>query len=295
MAKVTHRRAVEIAIAAVVFSVFVGLPIYAQTGTYPLAIVQGNSMYPTLHNGDLVIFGKAPQGMIANGTIVVFVQGETGVSALDSLVRPVVIHRIVGAVVQADGSIYYRTKGDNNQFVDPELIQANHVLGVPLQVVPSVGILVLFAGSPQGLVALIGMVTLFYLGRYEVKINAEEKKNSFLGDLTRLVLEGELSQDTLRLLEPVVKYGRDIQLDGSADDIVISLLGWMKKGGLDKGWKVEKMDCPLCSGRATKFVCPDGLEFILCQNCAAQRAAPSTPALANGESEPMKVVHRKNS
>jgi signal peptidase len=295
--RLTKRRVVELIVVVLIAGIVIGLPVYTRTSNYPLAIVQGNSMYPTLHNGDLVVFGRAPQEQIANGTIIVFVQGDTGVTALDSLVRPVVIHRIVGVVIQADGTIYYRTKGDNNQFVDPALVQADHILGVPIQVLPSVGILVLFFGAPQGLVALIGVLTLYYLGKYEVKLKDEEKKNTFLGDLTRLALEGELSMETLRLLEPVVKYGKGLQLDGTDDDLVLSLVAWMKRGGLDKGWKVTKIDCPKCSGRATSFVSSKDLAFTVCQNCEERKGGPEgspteevelLPVRADGKDGPIR-------
>lgn len=288
----TKKRTIEVVVVVLLAAVFIGLPLYTQTSNYPVAIVQGNSMYPRLHNGDLVIFTRAPSGIIPNGTIIVFVQGDTGVSSLDSLVRPVVIHRIVGVVVQADGTVYYRTKGDNNEYPDPSLTEANHVLGVPLAVVPSVGLLVLFVSSPQGLIAIIGMITLYYLGSYEVRMKAEEKKDRFLGDLTNLMLEGELSHEALQLLEPVVKYGRNIRLDGSADELVLSLLTWMKKGGLDKKWRVTKIDCPRCSGRATSFVSSKDLVFTVCQNCVSEKKEVAEAAMV--EAEPLyRVEHGK--
>ncbi len=277
MNKLSRGTKLEIAVVAIAAAVIIGLPLYTQTSNYPLAIVQGNSMYPTLHSGDLEVFAKPPQGMIKNGTIIVFVQGDTGVSALDSLIRPVVIHRVVGTVIQADGTVYYRTKGDNNQYVDPQLIEASHVLGVPFYTVPQAGILVLFFESPEGLVALIGMISLYYLGKYEIKMKDDETKGDFLGELTKLVLEGEISQQLFERLEPVVKYGKHIKLDGLGDDTLISLMTWMGKGGLERGWKVTNIDCPVCSSRATSFVSSKDISFTVCQHCAS---APEMPARA---------------
>jgi signal peptidase I len=280
MKKFSKGTKIEIAVIAIVATVVMGLPLYTQTSNYPLAIVQGNSMYPTLHNGDLEIFAKPPQGTIANGTIIVFVQSDTGVTALDSLIRPVVIHRIVGTVVQANGEVYYRTKGDNNAYVDPQLVEASHVLGIPIAKIPQGGILVLFFESPEGLVALIGMISLYYLGKYEVKLKEDEAKDKFLGDLTKLVLEGEISPQLFARLEPVVKYGKRIQLDGVHDGLVISLLTWMKKGGLEKGWTVTSIGCPVCSSRATSFVSSKDLSFTVCQHCAS---SPEIPPRAERE------------
>jgi len=275
MFKSSRRRAIELGVVAAAAAVVVLFPVFLGTNTYPLAIVQGNSMYPTLHSGDLVVFGKAPS-QIANNTIIVFVQGDTGVSSLDSLIRPVVIHRVIGTVVQADGTVYYKTKGDNNQFVDPQLVQSNHVLGVPVKVIPGVGLIVLFASSPEGLVAIIGMISLYYVGRYEVKLKEDKAKETFLGELTRLMLQGEVSGETFRRIEPVVKYGQRVQLDGVDDELIESLVEWMKAGGLDSGWKVKEIDCPRCSSRATAFVTPKGKEFIVCSNCSAASSTPKS-------------------
>jgi signal peptidase I len=267
MGKMSRGKLLDLMLVGALAGVFVCLPLYTQTSNFPLAIVQGNSMYPNLHNGDLVLFGRAPQGVTKNGTVIVFVQGDTGVSSLDSLVRPVVIHRIVGVVIQADGTIYYRTKGDNNQFVDPALTEANHVLGVPIAVVPSVGVVVLFLGSPQGLVTLIGTISMYYVGRFEMAAKEEKKKNELLGDLTKLVFEREITQEELRRLEFVVKFGKTVQVEGQGDALQSSLLAWINKGALDRGWKLEKTLCPKCSAPATGLVCPKDNSFTVCRNC----------------------------
>ena len=267
MSKLSSRRAVNLAVVIVVAGVFVGLPLYTQTSNFPLAIVQGNSMYPTLHNGDLILFGRAPQGMIKNGTIIVFVQGDTGVSSLDSIIRPVVIHRIVGYVVQADGTVYYRTKGDNNQFVDPSLTEANHVLGVPIEMVPSVGVIVLFFESSQGLVTVIGSVSMYYVGKYEVSAKDEKKRNQLLGDLTKLVFERDIPNEQMRRIELAVKYGKTSQISGQGDSLLPTLLAWVKGGALEKGWVVERKECPKCSSAATLFVSSKNNIFTVCRNC----------------------------
>ena len=46
-----------ITIAVVALLLF--LPFLLGTKTYPIAVVQGNSMYPNLQNGDLVLFKQA--------------------------------------------------------------------------------------------------------------------------------------------------------------------------------------------------------------------------------------------
>jgi len=67
--------------------IFVFLPFYMETKTYPFAIVQGNSMYPNLQNGDLILFKYVDQRSITNGTVIIFIQSDTGATLLDSFTK----------------------------------------------------------------------------------------------------------------------------------------------------------------------------------------------------------------
>jgi signal peptidase len=184
-------------------------PILLGTSTLPVAVVEGNSMYPNLQNGDLVIFRAPPKGVIPNDTIIVYVQGSTGDPILDMLTRPTVIHRVVGIVVQSDGVVYYRTKGDGNQFVDPQLVRQNNVIGVPLYVIPKMGIVFMFFQSPQGEVAVIGVVTLWYIGVEEAKRKERKEADQFLGSLAEEVVEGRLPPETFEKVELSIRYLSD--------------------------------------------------------------------------------------
>src|ERR1039458_8276878 len=101
-------RKITIPITVAIIALLAGLPFLMGTQSYPIAIINGNSMYPTLQNGDMVIFHSIPRHNVPNGTIIVFVQADTGSAALDSIIRPVVIPRVIGSVVQADGMDYYK-------------------------------------------------------------------------------------------------------------------------------------------------------------------------------------------
>jgi signal peptidase I len=225
-------------------------------------------MYPTLQNGDLVLFTRAPQ-MIANGTIIVFVQEGSGFSALDSLIRPVVIHRIVEMVVQTDGVICYRTKGDNNQLEDSGLVQSNYILGVESIVIPKVGIIVLFFESPFGLVLLIGLITLFYLGRIELYMNEEKKKGALLSALAGMVQRGELSRERFNRIELAVKHPESVQLSGSNDIFLLELLDWIRNGRMESNLTAKRVKCPKCSHGAIALTDQKKKQFVLCLHCAS--------------------------
>jgi signal peptidase I len=240
-------------ITVAVVALLVFLPFLLGTKTYPIAIVQGNSMYPNLQNGDLVLFKQANPQFIANGTVIVFVQSDTGVTMLDTLNKPTVIHRIVGSAVQGDGQVIYTTKGDNNKVDDPSVVAADHVLGTPLIVVPKLGILMLFLTSASGLVATIGCITIFYLGSYESKIKDDKLKETFLGELALMTVNGELSEEVFRKFEFAVKYANCAETQKITDSMTLDILGWLKKDALKKGWKIKKTVCATCSGTANTF------------------------------------------
>jgi signal peptidase I len=232
----TSKKTIVTAVAIGILAVLSIAPLYMKTWSYPVAIVEGSSMYPHLQNGDLVIFqGITNPNAIPNGTVIVFVQSNAGVSVLDTLTKPIIIHRIIGTVVQADGTVYYQTKGDNNQLPDAGLVQANHVLGTPVAIIPKVGILFLFIQSPQGLVAAVGFITLFYLSTYDGKVSEQKKKERLLSELSKKVIQGKMSMEEFQKLEIAVRYS-DLQNDGEAKIVdfrpvirKLKKLGWEVK------------------------------------------------------------------
>jgi signal peptidase I len=232
----TSKKTIVTAVAIGILAVLSIAPLYMKTWSYPVAIVEGSSMYPHLQNGDLVIFqGITNPNAISNGTVIVFVQSNAGVSVLDTLTKPIIIHRIIGTVVQADGAVYYQTKGDNNQLPDAGLVEANHVLGTPVVIIPKVGILFLFIQSPQGLVAAVGFITLFYLSAYDAKVSEQKKKERLLSELSKKVIQGKMSMEEFQKLEIAVRYS-DLQKDG--EDKIVDFRPAIRK--LKKlGWEVK--------------------------------------------------------
>jgi signal peptidase I len=268
-------RRVAAVLTVAVVAVLVFLPFYTGTKTYPIAIVQGNSMYPALQNGDLVLFKPVDQQRISNGTIIVFVQSDTGVTMLDSLIKPIVIHRVVGSFVQADDTVCYFTKGDNNQANDPFAVPADHVLGTPALVIPKVGLFVLFLTSPQGLVATIGFITIFYLGSYEGKLKEDKAKAAFLGELARMVMNDELTEEIFKKFEFAVKYAANAETGELKDSLTLTILDWLKDSALEKGWTIKKAKCPNCSDVVSVLECNKHL-LIICPRCNSHRQQPPT-------------------
>lgn len=248
-------------------TLFLMFPSVMGTRTFPLAIIEGNSMYPNLQNGDLVVFHAVSSKSVKNGSIIVFIQGQTGISLLDSLIRPVVIHRVKDIILQYDGVANYRTKGDNNQEGDPELVQDSQILGSPVLVIPKVGLLFLFLRSSEGMIAVVGFITLLYLGSYESKIKGNKERSGFLGKLAQLALNKEISDEMFRKLEVGVQYVDDLNLHELKENGVRDLIQWIREGGLEDKWEIESVECPTCQLKAIIIKTRAGLSFMVCEGC----------------------------
>jgi len=268
--KITKTR-ISVYIIIAVISFFAFLPLYARTSSYPLAVVSGNSMYPSLQNGDLVFYEATDASHILNGTVIVFVQSETGNSLLDNLLRPVLIHRVVGEKVQTDGSVDYETKGDNNNANDPFVTSSSNVLGVPVLIIPEVGFLFLFLQSPQGLIAVVGIITLGYLGFYDNKRREEKRKEKLLGALARKVLNGQISSEQFKELEMTLKYFDELESLGLRDSGPKVFVDWLKKGSLDEDWKITAIFCRKCHKAAITLETEENA-IEICSHCNKVRS-----------------------
>ncbi|MGA2198621.1 MAG: signal peptidase I [Nitrososphaerales archaeon] len=269
----TSRGRIGLVVGVVILAILLGLPFFAGTKTYPLAVVQGNSMYPKLQNGALVLFA-APSGPIQNGSIIVFVQGSTGVSALDAFLKPIVIHRVVSVGQEPNGLTDYQTKGDDNQQPDPFITDSTSVLGVPVLVIPLAGLPVLFLQSSYGMVTVIALLCIFFFSSFDTKEAAENEKKRFIAVFARQSLNGKMSMSQFERLKLAVEYYDDMPTAMLTDPVLLSAIDWMKAGGLSTNWKEEKVSCPTCNTESLR-ISNDGRFFLVCPGCSERRPSPS--------------------
>jgi len=242
------------------------LPFIARTGTYPLAVVDGNSMYPNLKNGDLVFF-TAPSAPIQNGSIIVFVPQRSGVPAFDSVLQQVVIHRVIGTGLEPNGVTYYQTKGDNNEAPDPFVTDAPNVLGVPAVVVPYAGFPVIFAKSSYGMVTIVAFVSLWFFTGIDSKLEENEEKKRFIAVFARQALNGAISAGQFERLKLAVDYYDEMPIELLRDPTILSTVDWLKGGGLSRGWKEESQACPACGSEGVSVIAGDKTLFV-CPRCS---------------------------
>ncbi len=244
-------------------------PLIMNTRTFPLVIVDGNSMTPVLRSGDLLLYRGVNHKTVSNGTLIIYFSGQTGIATLDYMVRPIIVHRIVAIVTQSDGTVYYRTKGDNNQDNDPALVRYDQVLGTPVDDVPVVGTLVLFVKSPQGLIFLIAAATFLYLNRYERFRVIDRRKKELLAITARMALNGEMGMQQFEEFKLAVDFGEELPTRFLRNPVHASLADWIKNGGLSDQWQEQPAKCPQCLQEATMIRGKKDY-LLICPRCIAR-------------------------
>lgn len=126
-------------------------------------VIVSNSMQPIIDPGDVIFIKKININALKVGDVITFEK--------DSFIAT---HRIIE--IQEDKVI---TQGDNNNISD-EPIDKSSIIGEYILSIPKVGYLYSFAGSPIGIIALIGVIAIFII--YEFCF-VKNKKNDNDNDI----------------------------------------------------------------------------------------------------------------
>ncbi|MCS7140141.1 MAG: signal peptidase I [Candidatus Nezhaarchaeota archaeon] len=155
-----------IVIIVAIFALNEGIKIVTGSNV-PLAIVDGRSMIPTFHEGDVVLVVGVKPSDIRVGDIIVY-------KVSDKLI----IHRVIEISIN-DGKYFFRTKGDNNPVPDLNLVSEDQVVGRVFGVIlPRIGVLISKFLLPYKyivvalLIALI-IIIILWPQRKDVKIEAK--------------------------------------------------------------------------------------------------------------------------
>jgi signal peptidase len=174
---IKHKRKELIEILAVIFvlSTVFGELIVAKaifnTPT-PFGVIQGESMLPRFHEGDvLVIQGIDPQD-IRIGDIIAF----TPPSEVQTHYPPLVFHRVIDKTSTANGEILFQTKGDNNPDPEPFLTPTQNVHGVQRGLIPFIGWLFIFAGSYSGCFILLLFIAAAIIHQFLPRMLGRKRK-----------------------------------------------------------------------------------------------------------------------
>lgn len=135
-------------------------------GAFPL-IVLTDSMYPEIESGDLIICNTTEAKDIkVNDVISFFDPAGNGTS--------IVTHRVI-EIVEEDGEILFRTRGDNNNTEDKELVPAENLVGVYKMRIAGAGHIAMFMQSTAGLIVCVVLPIILLVGYDLVRRRIYEK------------------------------------------------------------------------------------------------------------------------
>lgn len=124
-------------------------------GVFPM-IVLTDSMYPEISSGDLIICNTAEAPEIAVGDVISFFDPMgSGTS--------VVTHRVL-EIVEKDGELSFRTKGDNNNAEDQVLVPQENLIGIYRSRIPALGNVAMFMQTTPGLILCVVCPVLLMVG-----------------------------------------------------------------------------------------------------------------------------------
>lgn len=128
-------------------------------GGYLPLIVLTDSMYPEIKSGDLIICHTADAEDIEVDDVISFFDPEGNGTS-------VVTHR-VKEILHEDGTLSFRTKGDNNNTEDKMAVPAENLVGVYKNRIPGAGNVAMFMQTTPGLIVCV-VVPLILLIAYDV-------------------------------------------------------------------------------------------------------------------------------
>lgn len=135
-------------------------------GVLPL-IVLTDSMYPKIESGDLIICNTAKAEDIRVGDVISFFDpAGNGTS--------IVTHRVV-EILTTDGSISFRTRGDNNNTDDKDLVPGDKLVGIYKSRIAGAGNVAMFMQSTTGLVVCVLLPIILLVGYDLIRRRAYDK------------------------------------------------------------------------------------------------------------------------
>ena len=116
-------------------------------------VVATGSMEPEYNIGDVIIIREKPEEEIKIGDIINYTS-ENGIDTIT--------HRVVD-IIEKDGQNYYKTKGDNNNSEDSELVKYSQVKGKLVFKISKLGTVITKMFTGTGITILFAVIILSYI------------------------------------------------------------------------------------------------------------------------------------
>ena len=127
-------------------------------------VIVSPSMVPTINVQDAIIIRREEPENLKQGDIISFLATDSYYSG------KVITHRIIGIEHAEDGSLLYRTKGDNNNVADGTLVNEDNVYGKVLFRIPYLGYIRQFLSTYFGWILCIALPLLYLILSEVIKV-----------------------------------------------------------------------------------------------------------------------------
>lgn len=144
-------------------------------------IVMTGSMEPNIMSGDLIITKGIEPSDVKAGDVISFVDpAGNGVT--------VVTHRVI-EVLNENGALSFRTRGDANNTDDQDAVPESSVLGIYIAKLSGMGSAVMFMQTTTGLIICVIVPLILLVGYDILRRGKQEKKQKKEEDALRAELE----------------------------------------------------------------------------------------------------------
>jgi len=160
-----------------------------------ISYVPTNSMEPTIHTGDYIMFTRVGFDDVKTGDIIIYRSKNSDIF---------IVHRVIGNGVDSNGVKYLTTKGDNNPIADTENITSDMVCG---RFVTTLSFMGIFKGGINTNIIFIILVVIFVLmiamqvfsivmksKNDKLKEEREKKKELLREELRKEILAEEIAK-----------------------------------------------------------------------------------------------------
>ena len=120
-------------------------------------VIVSPSMVPTIKVQDAIIIGRVDPSDLEQGDIISYLATDSYYSG------KVITHRIIGIEEASDGTLLFRTKGDNNNVADGTLVDEDNVYGKVLFRIPMLGFIRQFLSTYFGWILCIALPLLYLI------------------------------------------------------------------------------------------------------------------------------------
>lgn len=127
---------------------------------YKNFVILSGSMEDALNIGDVIFIKEKSE--IKNGDIISYREKQA-----------VITHRVID-IIEQNGQIFYKTKGDANETIDKELVSIDEIEGIYCFKIPKIGTIIMFFQSKTGIITFL--VILFVLYIFTNKASKKQNK-----------------------------------------------------------------------------------------------------------------------